>query len=247
MTISYQIVLYSHILAGAIALILFWVPVTAKKGALNHRKFGVHYRHAMQCTIFSGAVLAAVWLFAPVAVNPNLADNPAAAANLQRFAIFLLHLAVQMYASVMMGQWALDAKQNRQSLRSVSRIAPAVLLAATSLFIGVIGIMNQHILMLVFAPLGLTLSISQLRFIFAKQVAPKAWLVEHLGGYIGSGIAAYTAFAAFGGRTLFSDIGAWQYAFWVLPGLIGGIAISRLSRKYSVSTIENTGQNQAKV
>ena len=247
MTISYQIVLYSHILAGAIALILFWVPVTAKKGALNHRKFGVHYRHAMQCTIFSGAVLAAVWLFAPVSVNPNLADNPAAAANLQRFAIFLLHLAVQMYASVMMGQWALDAKQNRQSLRSVSRIAPAVLLAATSLLIGVIGIMNQHILMLVFAPLGLTLSISQLRFIFAKQVAPKAWLVEHLGGYIGSGIAAYTAFAAFGGRTLFSDIGAWQYAFWVLPGLIGGIAISRLSRKYSVSTIENTGQNQAKV
>jgi len=117
----------------------------------------------------------------------------------------------------------------------------------TSLFIGVIGIMHQHILMLVFAPLGLTLSISQLRFIFAKQVAPKAWLVEHLGGYIGSGIAAYTAFAAFGGRTLFSDIGAWQYAFWVLPGLIGGIAISRLSRKYSVSTIENTGQNQAKV
>ena len=247
MTISYQIVLYSHILAGAIALILFWVPVTAKKGALNHRKFGAHYRHAMQCAIATGAILASVWLFAPTVLYPDIARNPAAAAELQRFAIFLLHLAVQMYASVMMGQWALDAKQSRRSLRCFSRTAPALLLTATSLYIGVIGIMNQHILMLIFAPLGLSISIGQLRFIFAKQVAPKAWLVEHLGGYIGSGIAAYTAFAAFGGRTLFSDIGAWQYAFWVLPGLIGGIAISRLSRQYRTSTAKDSKQTQAKI
>ena len=247
MSYSYQAILYSHILAGAIALVLFWVPVTARKGAFNHKKFGAHYRRAMLWTIASGAVLAGVWLFIPVAVNPNLADNPAGVANLQRFAIFLLHLAVQMYASVMMGQWALDAKQSRRSLRCFGRTAPAVLLTATSLYIGVIGIMNQHILMLIFAPLGLSISIGQLRFIFAKQVAPKAWLVEHLGGYIGSGIAAYTAFAAFGGRTLFSDIGAWQYAFWVLPGLIGGIAISRLSRHYRTSTAKDSKQTQAKI
>ena len=247
MSYSYQAILYSHILAGAIALVLFWVPVTTRKGALNHKKFGAHYRRAMLWTIGSGAVLAGVWLFAPVAVNPNLANNPAAAANLQRFAIFLLHLAVQMYASVMMGQWALHAKQSSLSLRRVSRTAPAVLLTATSLFIGVIGIMHQHILMLIFAPLGLSISIGQLRFIFSKQVAPKAWLVEHIGGDIGSGIAAYTAFAAFGGRTLFSDIGAWQYAFWVLPGLIGGIAISRLSRQYRTSTSKDSKQTQAKI
>ncbi len=177
--------------------------------------------------------MAAVWLFMPVAANPQLAGKPEAIAHLQRFALFLLHLAVQLYASVMMGQWALDAKQSRQSLRRFSRIAPSGLLVFTSIMIGIVGLMHQHVLMLVFAPLGLSLSIGQLRFIFAQEVAPKAWLIEHLAGYIGSGIGAYTAFVSFGGRTLFSDIGAWQYAFWILPGLIGGIAISRLSRQYS--------------
>ena len=86
--------------------------------------------------------------------------------------------------------------------------------------------------MMVFAPLGLMIAWGQLRFIFAKEVEPKAWLVEHLSGYIGTGIGAYTAFFAFGGRTLFSDIGAWQYAFWILPGVIGNIAVVLLARKY---------------
>ncbi|MDC8831952.1 hypothetical protein [Alteromonas gilva] len=236
MSYLYQTLLLSHIIAGAISLALFWVPITTRKGGLNHRRFGAHYRRIMLVTIASGAIMATVWFYSPASVNPQLAGHPEAIANLQRFALFLLHLAVQMYASVMMGQWALEAKQSRQSLRRVSRIAPSALLGVTSILIGVIGIMHQHVLMLVFAPLGLSISIGQLRFIFARQVAAKAWLIEHLAGYIGSGIGAYTAFIAFGGRTLFSDIGAWQYTFWVLPGLIGGIAISRLSRQYRVDS-----------
>ncbi|NVK55074.1 MAG: hypothetical protein HWE26_05620 [Alteromonadaceae bacterium] len=233
MSYLYQTILMSHILAGALGLILFWVPVTARKGSLNHRRFGAHYRRIMLVTIASGTAMAFAWLFIPVMVKPQLAGQPELTTNLQRFALFLLHLAVQMYASVMMGQWALDTKLSRQSLRSISRVAPSVLLVLTSIMIGIVGILHQHVLMLVFAPLGLALSIGQLRFIFAQQVGPKAWLVEHLAGYIGSGIGAYTAFASFGGRTILSDIGAWQYAFWILPGVIGGIAISRLSRQYS--------------
>ena len=53
---------------------------------------------------------------------------------------------------------------------------------------------------------------------------------------IGSGIGAYTAFLAFGGRVMFSDMGQYQILFWVAPGIIGGTAISLLVRKYKGGT-----------
>ena len=41
-----------------------------------------------------------------------------------------------------------------------------------------------------------------------------------------------TAFLAFGGRVMFSEMGQYQILFWIAPGIIGGSAISLLVRKY---------------
>jgi len=56
----------------------------------------------------------------------------------------------------------------------------------------------------------------------------------HLNGMIGSGIGAYTAFFAFGGRSLLGELlpGQWQVIPWVLPTVIGVIAASRVSRRW---------------
>jgi hypothetical protein len=67
----------------------------------------------------------------------------------------------------------------------------------------------------------------------SKELKHKQWVIEHLGAMIGSGIGAYTAFFAFGGRQLFENLGNVQIIFWVAPGVIGSIAITILSRNYT--------------
>ena len=64
------------------------------------------------------------------------------------------------------------------------------------------------------------------------------WFLTHLTGMLISGIAAYTAFFAFGGRSLFGHIltGHWMIIPWVAPTIIGVIAIKILKRKYAPNT-----------
>lgn len=242
MQVIQQGLLYLHIVTGGLGLLLFWVPVIARKGGVNHRRFGVYFRRAMLTSIISGSVLAIFWIVAPTMGHPELLQNPKAIPYFQRFGAFLIHLGLVMYTALMGGQWALEAKNNRDALRTPARVAPAVCLVLTSIGSGYMGIVYQQVLMMVFAPLGLLIAYGQLRFTFAKDVSPKAWLAEHLSGYIGSAVGAYTAFFAFGGRTLFSDIGAWQYAFWIVPGVVGNIAIILLARKYHMPATNNSAQ-----
>ena len=73
-------------------------------------------------------------------------------------------------------------------------------------------------------------------YIFKKSIKKREWLIEHLGNIIGAGIGAYTAFFAFGGRRFLAEIfaGQLQVVPWILPGVIGGIAIAYLSKRYRV-------------
>ena len=76
-----------------------------------------------------------------------------------------------------------------------------------------------------------------------KQAGKRGhWYRQHLNGMIVSGIAAHTAFFAFGGRTLFSDFLSGQLMIlpWVLPTVIGTIAITVLSRRHRLRTVKNS-------
>ena len=59
------------------------------------------------------------------------------------------------------------------------------------------------------------------------------WLREHYAGMIVSGIAAYTAFFAFGGRRFLDGLltDYWQVLPWVLPTVMGIVAIRIMDRK----------------
>ena len=54
-------------------------------------------------------------------------------------------------------------------------------------------------------------------------------------GLIGTGIGAYTALFAFGGREFLSGLltGQWQVLPWIAPAIIGTLATARLKRQYS--------------
>jgi hypothetical protein len=89
-------------------------------------------------------------------------------------------------------------------------------------------------LMLIFGVVGGL----QVRNLFKSKAVIRSqfsWLVEHIRGMMISGIAAHTAFAAFGGRRLLSGIlsDSMMILPWVLPTVIGVIIIKVMKRRYA--------------
>ncbi|MCC2618043.1 hypothetical protein LJ739_17445 [Aestuariibacter halophilus] len=226
-----------HVLVGSMALLLFWIPTMNRKGSLDHRRFGRYYSVAMYTVAFSGAMMALLVLWDPIAIKGHLrrADTSIEQFSqaIRAFWYFLLYLSLITFVSVRQGNAVLRHKTNRIALRQWHYQAPLLVLPCAALMSLYLGITRQHTLLIIFAGLGLFIAFGMLRYCWAKQVHAKAWLVEHLGAMIGSGIGAHTAFLAFGGRQLISEFGQWQTLFWVAPGIIGGIAIARLSRRYT--------------
>ena len=225
-----------HIVVGTTALLTFWLPTITKKGSLDHVKFGRLYAYTMYAVTFTGASMALLVLVDPIAIKGHLlradVDKHAFVDSVRIFWSYLLYLCLITYVSVRHGFAVLEVKQEIERLRKPSYLIPLFTLVFAAVAILTVGIQAGRALHIIFGILGLVLSIGMLKYCFKSSVKPGAWGAEHLGSMIGSGIGAYTAFLAFGGRQLFSDIGQWQLIFWIAPGVIGSIAIARLSRKY---------------
>ena len=100
-----------------------------------------------------------------------------------------------------------------------------------------VGVRAGNILFIVFGILQGVTATGNLRYIFRRELRPKEWWLQHLSGLIGSGIGAYTAFTVFGGRRLFEEIFSSNFEslsvyLWIMPGVVGGLAITLLSRHY---------------
>jgi hypothetical protein len=226
----------AHILFGSMALLLFWVPIVSKKGSLDHIKFGRYYAKVMYVVAASGAVMALLVIYAPLTIKHQYigsdTDTQALALKLRIFWSFLLYLSLLTFLNIRHGILVVKNKTQHSRMRS-----PVHLLAIGLLFVGglglfILGVIYGNLLHIVFGLLGTVLAAQMGRFCLSRSVKKNAWLVEHIASFIGSGIGAYTAFIAFGGRRLLENLGDLQMIFWIAPGVIGGIVISRMSRKY---------------
>ncbi|MDM7861856.1 hypothetical protein QTP81_14735 [Alteromonas sp. ASW11-36] len=226
-----------HVVFGGAALVLFWIPVLTKKGQLNHIQFGRYYRTAMYTVAASGALMAMMVLMWPMTVKGDLfttAHDPQIV--IERIRVlwgFLLYLSLLSFTSTRHGMQTLNAKADRSILRRWHFVVPLIVLFVGGVLLAVLGYLNNRTLHIVFGILGVAISGSMLRYCFKATIKPGEWVIEHLSAMIGSGIGAYTAFLAFGGRVIFSDLGAWQMVFWIAPGVIGGIAASVIAQKYA--------------
>jgi hypothetical protein len=95
------------------------------------------------------------------------------------------------------------------------------------------GYLHSMMLLIVFAVLGVFVGLTMLHYCLRSKIAERQWVLEHISSFVGSGIGAYTAFIAFGGRALFSDLGSWQIVFWIAPGVVGTIASALLCKRYT--------------
>jgi hypothetical protein len=218
------------------ALLLFWVPVLSKKGSLDHVKFGRYYAKVMYLVAGSGALMAVLVIYAPLSIKSqlisNTTDTQSLALNLRIFWSFLLYLSLLTFANIRHGHMVVNHKVQHHKMRNSTHLLTILMLFAGGLSIFVIGALYGNVLHIIFGLFGTTLAVQMGRFCLAKVVDKNAWLVAHIGSFIGSGIGAYTAFVAFGARRLLADLGDLQMIFWIAPGLIGGIVIARMSRKY---------------
>lgn len=242
MTTLHSILVWLHIAFGAVALVLFWVPVLARKGSPLHVAAGRHYKNIMYTVSVTAFVASLIVLADPIGIRRPGEVLPAADAErlaglYRMFSLFLLMLSVLVFSSVRHGLLALRERGEPGVLKSPLHRALIGALALLAVIVGVLGIRNGQLLLIVFGGLGLSGAWSMFRDSRIPRPSRRQLLVAHLGGLIGSGIGAYTAFFAFGGARLFGDLlpGQWQVIPWVLPAIIGTIAIRRLRRPFEAA------------
>ncbi len=229
----------SHIVVGAAALVLFWIPVLAKKGSRLHVGAGKAYATAMYVVSITAFFASVIVLADPIGIRrPGAILDPEVAEQLAtRFRIsslFLLMLSVLVFSSVHHGLMALRERTSPGILKTPWHRGMIVALGVLGITVGIIGVRNEAILLMIFGGISMFGAFGMFRETLPDRLDAKERLVAHLGGLIGSGIGAYTAFFAFGGSRFLAELlpGQWQVVSWIIAPVIGTIAINRLSRRY---------------
>lgn len=240
MLMLHSLLLKLHIGLGVIALLLFWLPMLSRKGSSLHRRSGRYYGHIMKAVAFSGLVMTSMVWFDPVGikgaallVDGQISERKLAFFNMLNLFLFLLSLLT--WVTIRHATGSLLCKQNRAALKHWSYQAPVWLLVVVAPYAAWQGFLFNMPLVMVFAGISLVTSFSILAYLHTKTVTANRWLIEHASAMIGSGIAAYTAFFAFGGRALFAELltGHWMMLPWLLPSLIGVPATIWFKRRLS--------------
>lgn len=239
MATIHQILFYIHVFCGSVGLLIFWLPMLAKKGSQLHVVSGKIFSNGMLIVSVSGLVMSAFLLLDPIAVRyPDGGLAPEKAARVieqnRNLGIFLLMLSLLVFVNVRHSILVLKAKADRSKLKNFNHLGSIMSLFLAGVGVGLLALDKGNVLFAIFSLLSMASSIGLARYIFKAELKPREWIIEHLTNIIGSGIGAYTAFFAFGGRRVFAEVfvGQMQLIPWILPGVVGAIASYYLANKY---------------
>ena len=235
----HDLLLKLHIGIGLVAIVAFWLPILTRKGSRWHVRSGRLYTWSMYAVSASAFVMCLMVLVDPIGVvapernlDPEVAYRNAY--RLRGFAAFLLMLSLLVFASARHGLLALRTTASPRILARPTHRALLATLGVVSVIVGYLGVTEGEVLLMVFAVLGTLGSFTMLRDSLRTQWTRRNAIMAHFDGLIGTGVGAYTAVFAFGGSRLMSEVlpGQWIVVAWVLPAIIGTIAISRLKKRY---------------
>ena len=212
-----------HIAAGSISLILFWIPAFARKRKGLHTAVGKWYVYMMWIVVLSAAILS---------IKNVIIGN-------YIMAMFLGFLSLITANPLWFARSVLKSKKSFSPAYIRRHVVLHSLIVVFGAFLITYGLFyvdsGVRFLMIFFGILGV-LDIREL--INARSMASQNpdWYKIHYTGMITTGIAAYTAFLAFGGRTLLENVltNEWQFLPWIAPTIIGTIFIRRMSSKRAV-------------
>ncbi len=219
--------LWIHIPFGIMSLILFWVPVGVKKGSPVHRKVGRYYYNTMWVVLTSSFLLSIC--------NTILGKYIAA--------LYLGYLTI-ITAYPLWYSYEILNQDREWSDRyfTIRKIFLSVLFVC-GLGMIMLGAIKYHFLgmgtMMVFFGLLVMPAGREVLMTKKKAMNKETKLKMHIQGTIISGIAAYTAFFAFGGARIMVGVlqmdAQWMVIPWTAPTLLGLIYSWYMKRKYQAA------------
>jgi hypothetical protein len=241
MSFSYQALLFIHIAIGFISLILFWIPIVAKKGSALHVRTGHWYAKAMYVVGFSALILALMLMIDPISFKfPDNALNPESKAKfitqMRGSGLFLLAISILVLVGVRHGLQAVRAKRNQALMRRADNLIINLALLTVGIWLGInaAGGSPMSVLYYIFAGLCSVTAVNNLRFCLKHKVTRGEQIIAHIGGLVGAGIGSHTAFFVFGANRFLSELLSGYTAIipWVLPGVIGTLIIFQQTKRY---------------
>ena len=231
MGIISQGLLFVHVVAGLLSLVLFWVPVFTRKGGVHHRKIGHWYVRGM-------------WV---VAISALILSIENAVTGQINMALFLGFLSLITARPLCLGIECLNSKNQvtrNYRLLHLSTSAGVAIAGAILLAHGLSTSNGFSVLMIIFGILGISSLGEAFKLIKADNgTVYQNWLNDHIANMCASGIAAHTAFLVFGARSLLANVDhpAFSIAIWVAPSVIGLIGIEYGKRHFGSK--RNTAPN----
>lgn len=211
----------AHIVTGATGAVAFWVPIVARKGGVDHVRWGRVFTYAMIATGFWAICMSTLTLLMPWQTHPQLRGTQFDAPLIRGiFGWMMLHMGVLTINLAWYGWLCVlnkrDYSRNREWRNVV--LQAAILIAAVNLAIQA-WLIHQP-LMMGACVVGLATGATNLFYIYKPRHPPGDWLKEHLKGLVGCGISVYTAFMAFGAVRIFPQL-ALHPAMWAIPLTVG--------------------------
>ncbi|MEO1191861.1 MAG: hypothetical protein AAFY02_08900 [Pseudomonadota bacterium] len=214
-------------MTGATGLVAFWVPIAARKGGRNHRRWGRLFVRMMLATGGLAIGISLTTLIDPAGTHPHLLDHPELGHIPTMRGIFgwmMLYLAILTVCLAWYGKVCLESKRDRRGHLEWRSVAIHVALTITSANCMIQGITLGQPLMIGISMVGFATVGTNAYFVFKANPGPKDWLLEHIKGLVGAGISVYTAFFAFGAVRLLPEA-ALTPALWAVPLITGLVLI----------------------
>ena len=195
-----------HIAAGFASFLLAPVALVTAKGGKAHKRWGMVYLWAMGVVAATALPMA---LFRPV--------------------LFLALVAVFSFYAAFSGWRVLKLKDLPRGGRAkpVDWIAAGVTFCSSAALAGLgafrsAAVQHMGIVAIVFGVLGMRLAFVEMRKFVVKPKDKMFWWYTHLGNFIGSYIAAWTAFSVVTLPTVLPHAGM---VLWLWPTALGVPAI----------------------
>jgi hypothetical protein len=214
----FQTVLAVHIAAGAVSLLVFWVPAVTKKGGRTHRRVGWIYV-AAAATVAATGFLSCIPL---VSAGRPLRWGAG---------IFLAYVSVLAGASALFGVRALRTKERAGPSRAAVDLVPPLLLVAGGVALAAFGIHRSMLLYVLFASLGVVLGVAHLRFWLTPPAHERAWFLAHMNGMGTSCITTITAFIVVNARRF--GMHPFDLAVWAGPIAVLAVGLTLWRRYYA--------------
>jgi len=219
MALIFRIVLVLHISAGAAALLVFWIPLVARKGGRTHRRAGWVYVTAAAIVAVTGMASA----------GRLVIQNPRP--HSWRAGIFLVYVGLFAAESALLGVRALRQRTRSGAGQNAIDLGPSLLLVAGGIALVVFGVSQARLLFVLFAALGVGQGGIHLRSWLRHRKNRRDRLLAHMSAMGTSCITTLTAFIVVNAPRL--GMRTCDPRLWAVPIVALGLGLSLVRRHYA--------------